>query len=370
MTQTHFLYKNEVTIQGGAHYQTGPNSNEVVDKNGPGFEKYAVVNASWERARKFDVGLDITLFDELSIVFDYFHDRRDRILQKRGSWPIMFGYSNAVPWSNVGKVDNQGYELSLNWKKELIPGMFIDIRGNFTYTKNRYEYIDEPDYPYVWQKKTEKPISALYGYIADGLFESEEDIRNSPSQKSLGSTVMPGDIKYRDITGDGSITTEDQIMLSEFGSLPRIQYGFGLNWSYKNIDFGVFFNGSAQRALMINGIAPFCSDDGNNDRNLMKFIADDYWSESNPNPNAQYPRLGVSNPQIANNMVPSSYWLRDGSFLRLKTIEAGYSFPHCRVYVTCNNVAVWSPFKLWDPELAWDAYPLQRIVNIGVQVNF
>ena len=121
---------------------------------------------------------------------------------------------------------------------------------------------------------------------------------------------------------------------------------------------------------MINGIAPFCSDDGNNDRNLMKFIADDYWSESNPNPNAQYPRLGVSNPQIANNMVPSSYWLRDGSFLRLKTIEAGYSFPHCRVYVTCNNVAVWSPFKLWDPELAWDAYPLQRIVNIGVQVNF
>ena len=231
-------------------------------------------------------------------------------------------------------------------------------------------YNDEPDYPYVWQTKTGKPLSCTYGYIADGLFKDEDDIRNSPSQKNLGSTVMPGDIKYRDVNGDGTITTEDQIMLSRYGGIPRIQYGFGLNWTYKNIDFGVFFNGSAKRTLMIDNIAPFCSDVGNQDRNLMKFIADNYWSEANPNQEAAYPRLGVNNSQIANNMKPSSFWMRNGNFLRFKTLELGYSFPFCRIYLSGDNLAVWSPFKLWDPELSYSAYPLQRAINIGAQFTF
>jgi len=143
-----------------------------------------------------------------------------------------------------------------------------------------------------------------------------------------------------------------------------------LNWTYKNIDFGVFFNGSAQRTLMIDNIAPFCSDVGNQDRNLMKFIADNYWSEASPNPEAAYPRLGVNNSQVANNMKPSSFWMRNGNFLRFKTLELGYSFSFCRIYLSGDNLAVWSPFKLWDPELSYSAYPLQRAINIGAQFTF
>lgn len=102
----------------------------------------------------------------------------------------------------------------------------------------------------------------------------------------------------------------------------------------------------------------------------MSFIAEDYWSESNPNPNAKYPRLGVNANDVKNNSVISTYWLRNGNFLRLKTLELGYNFKFGRVYVNGDNLAVWSPFKLWDPELSWNAYPLSRTVTLGVQLKF
>ena len=134
----------------------------------------------------------------------------------------------------------------------------------------------------------------------------------------------------------------------------------------KKFDFGVFFNGSAKRTIMISGISPF----GQSDYNVMQFIADDYWSESNPNPNAKYPRLGLTSSQTANNTVASTYWMRNGNFIRFKTLELGYKFKYGRVYLNGDNIAVFSQFKLWDPELSWNAYPLQRTFNIGVQLNF
>ena len=128
---------------------------------------------------------------------------------------------------------------------------------------------------------------------------------------------------------------------------------------------------------MINsGYAPFLSGggDGSNveslERNLMQWIADDHWSVDNPNPNAAYPRLGITSADINNNSQPSSYWLRNGNFLRFKTLEIGYRFPMCRVYFSGDNLAVFSPFKLWDPELDWNSYPLQRTFNLGVQFTF
>lgn len=205
--------------------------------------------------------------------------------------------------------------------------------------------------------------------MADGLFSSQEEIDIWADQSSFGSVIMPGDIKYRDINGDGKISEEDQVMLSSYGNVPRMQYGLGLNIQYKRFDFGIFFTGSAMRKIMINGISPFCAND-TNERNLMSFIADDYWSVNNPNPNAKYPRLGVLNSQITNNMQPSSYWMRNAGFIRFKTLELGYNFPHCRIYINGDNIAVWSPFKLWDPSLWYNSYPLQRTFNIGAQLKF
>ena len=372
----HFLYQNNIGIGSAHNFWTGLPTSEI-SKKGPGFYVLAVQDAGWEHVKKFDIGFDMMLFNQLNITFDYFHDKRERILMSRASWPSMLGYWGSKPWSNIGEVENQGFELSLNWTKQFGKDLTLDLRGNFTYNQNEYKYVDEPSYPYVWQTNTGKPLNTVKGYIAEGLFTSEEEIANSPDQSQLGANIMPGDIKYRDINGDGQITTEDQVMISSYDWHPRIQYGFGLNIVYKNFDLGVFFNGSAKRKTMINsGIAPFLSGGGDGEegetlaRNLMQWIADDHWSVDNPNPNAAYPRLGLTKADVTNNIQPSTFWLRNGNFLRFKTLEIGYRLPYCRIYLSGDNLAVFSPFKLWDPELAWNAYPLSRTFNLGVQFTF
>ena len=358
----HFLYIDQVSLN-NIGFTTGVDMNYTL--YGPLVTNYAVVNGGWERVKKLDIGIDLELFRQLTITADYFNEKRYNILLHREAWPESLGYYTAKPWSNKGKVDNRGIELSVNWRKEFTKDLYVDFRGNFTYTENKYVNLDEPVYPYVWKTSTGKPLSRTTGYIAQGLFSSQEEIDNSPTQ-NLGSTVKPGDIKYRDVNGDGKIDGSDQVMISPYGTTPRIQYGLGMNVTYKKFDFGVFFNGSAKRTIMISGISPF----GQSDYNVMQFIADDYWSESNPNPNAKYPRLGLTSSQTANNTVASTYWMRNGNFIRFKTLELGYKFKYGRVYLNGDNIAVFSPFKLWDPELSWNAYPLQRTFNIGVQLNF
>lgn len=370
----HFLYHNEVSIGGATNnFWTGLPTNEFSYK-GPAFHILAVANAGWEHVKKFDLGVDLSFFNQLRITFDYFRDKRDRILMKRASWPTMLGYWGSTPWSNIGEVLNQGVELSVNWKKQFGKDWTVDLRGNFTFNQNEYQYVDEPNYPYVWQRKTGMPLDCVIGYVAEGLFESEEEIAHWADQSQLGANIKPGDIKYRDVNGDGTITEEDKVVLSPYGNTPRIQYGFGLNVTYKKFDFGVFFNGSAQRKVMLSNIQPFLtSGDGYGqtvDRNMMQWIADDHWSVENPNPNASFPRLGINEADVANNTVPSSFWLVNRNFLRFKTLEVGYTFPHCRVYFTGDNLAVFSPFKEWDPELSWTTYPLPRTFQVGVQLNF
>lgn len=363
----HFLYIDQVNITGKGRpgFTFGESLN--ITKYGPLMTQYAVLNAGWERVKKLDVGFDATLFKDWSLTFDFFYDKRYNILLHREAWPESLAYYTAKPWSNKGKVDNWGYELSTTYRKQVNKDLAVELRGNFTYTQNKYVDLDEPLYPYVWQTSTGKPLSATYGYIAEGLFQSQEEIDNSPIQ-NLGSTVMPGDVKYRDVDGNGIINSEDRVMISEYGGTPRIQYGLGLNIDYKGWNFGMFFNGSAKRTIMMSGISPF----GQNENNVMKFIADNYWSEANPNPNAKYPRLGLTDSMTDNNTVGSTYWMRNGSFMRFKTLEIGYRInQHARIYFTGDNLLVFSPFKEWDPELAsWNSYPFQHTFNIGAQLTF
>lgn len=363
----HFLYENSVSMSGGETFRTGYTGNTA--RTGPIVTSYAVDGAHWERARELDLGIDMKWFDQLNITFDWYYNQRERILMKRASFPKSLGYASSVPWSNIGKVDNTGIELSVKWQKQITPDLLIDVRGNYTYARNKYVYVDEPDYPYVWQTETGKPLSRMTGYIAEGLFQSEEEIATSADQSSFGSSIMVGDIKYRDVNGDGKITTADQVMISPYGTMPRIQYGFGISVNWKKFDLSVYFNGSAMRNIMLSGFEPFIADDSN-DHNLMKWIADGYWREGVDNSKATYPRLGLLKSNIYNNRQPSSYWVRRADFLRFKTLEFGWSFPYGRVYISGDNIFVWSPFKYWDPELSYYSYPLSRTFNLGVQFKF
>lgn len=374
----HFLYQNSVDMTGGFIYRTGYTGNTA--RTGPTVLAYAVDGAHWERARELDLGVDMELFEQLNVTFDWYYNKRERILMKRASFPTILGYGNvlgsytgaysaSVPWSNVGQVDNTGMELSVKWRKQLTRDLLIDVRFNYTYAKNKYVYVDEPDYPYVWQTDTGKPLSRMTGYIAEGLFQSEEEIATSADQSAFGSSIMVGDIKYRDVNGDGIITSADQVMLSPYGTMPRIQYGFGCSINWKKLDFSIYFNGSAKRNIMLSGFEPFIADDSN-DHNLMQWIADGYWREGADNSAAIYPRLGLLKSQVYNNRQPSSFWMRRADFLRFKTLEIGWSFPFGRVYLSGDNIFVWSPFKYWDPELNYYSYPLSRTVNLGVQFKF
>lgn len=359
---TNFVYVDQVNLS-AISWTTGDKLD--VTKTGPELSRYAVQDACWERSRKLDIGVDLTLFRNWNIVFDYFRERRYNILMMRAAWPNTLGFSNALPYSPIGKMDNWGYEVSTNYATRIGKDWYVDFRGNFTYTRNKYVFKDEIWHEYPWQVQTGRPLSTQYGYVAEGLFSTQEEIDNHAVQE-LGSTPMVGDIKYRDLNGDGIINSYDQAYISDLGDQPRIQYGFGMNVRYKNWDLGVFFNGSAMRKISINGIHPF----GQSSYNVFQFVADNRWTKENPNPNAQYPRLGVADSEIANNRVNSTYWLRNGNFLRFKQLELGYNFKYGRVYVTGDNIAVFSPFKEWDPELSWSAYPLQRTFNVGLQLNF
>lgn len=359
----HFLYITKVEFDHKDYgYTTGEDLNTTY--KGPRVVNYAVRNATWEKVKKFNIGADMKILG-VDITAEYFYDKRYDILLKREAFPESLGYAGAKPWTNKGKVDNWGFEFSANYNRKITKDLHASVRGNFTYTQNKYIDRDDVKFKYPWRGETGWPLSYHAGFIADGLFKSQEEIDNSPRQ-NLGSTVMPGDIKYRDLNGDGVIDDNDRTMISEYGNMPRIQYGFGFTLNYKKFDLGVFFTGAAKRNIMTGLNSPF----GRNDRHVFQYIADSRWTEANPDPNATYPRLGLQDTETANNAKPSTYWLRDGSYLRFKQLSLGYTFKQGRVYVAGNNLAVFSKFKQWDPELNWNSYPLQQVYSLGFQLHF
>lgn len=359
----HFIYLTNVNLNDDNHqYTTGVDMN--VTYKGPAVTQYGVTNATWERAEKLNLGVDLELFSKLSLTVDIFKDNRSNILLRRERFPEYLGYENAKPWASIGKVENKGLELAMNYVQEIGKNWSFDLRGTFTYNRATQIYSDEAYRAEEYRRHDGKSLNGTWGYVAERLFVDQADIDNSPTQK-FGNSPMPGDIKYKDMNGDGMIDGSDQCELSPYGSTPGIMYGFGSTIRYKKFDLGFFFQGAAQRKIMISGIHPF----GNTRKNVLQFITDDYWSESNPNPDAAYPRLEYRD-DANNNRQNSSYWLRDGSYMRLKNAELGYNFKYGRIYLIGNNLLTFSKFKLWDPELSWNAYPLSRTFSIGMQLNF
>lgn len=379
---SYFLYYDQIAGNNlnGLTWQPGAGGGAGwgASLGGPQITYYGVRNLGWEKVKKLDVGVDIHLFRELNLTFDYFHDKRYDMFMQRQSWPAMLGYGDMMPYAAVGRAENKGFEGSLTYTKALNSETSISVTGNFTYNKNKLVNADELNYPHAWQYQTGLPLNHTRGYIAEGYFQTQEEIDNSPVQ-NLGSQVKVGDIKYRDLNGDGQINQDDQTMISEYGSVPRLQYGFGGTINWRKFDFGFFFTGSAKRTLLLTGaqmdgvnnqIFPFQQTPGNAPRNVLSAIAESYFDPERGNFDAEFPLMGIQVTDVANNTVASTHWMRSGSFLRLRNVELGWSFPLGRVYVSGNNLLNFSSFKYWDPELTrWNSYPLQKTVTVGVQFN-
>jgi hypothetical protein len=250
-------------------------------------------------------------------------------------------------------------------KKTFDNGIWSSVRGNYTYSTNKYSYIEEPNYPETWRHFIGQPISRGYGYIAERLFVDDAEVKNSPTQQFntsdaygnviTGAVPRGGDIKYRDLNNDGRIDDLDMAFMG-YPNTPEIVYGVGFSAGYKGFDLSAFFQGQARVSFFIDPAktSPFL------ERNVayvegraqvLQTFADSHWSEENQDLFATYPRLGTSSAVVANNLQPSSWWLRDGSFIRLKSVEIGYTLPknilkslrlsNCRVLQYCVKHVSW-----------------------------
>ena len=307
--------------------------------------------------------MDMTLFRSLNLTLEFFRENRENIFQTRTTVPGYIGVGNTTILGNFAAVRNQGAELSLDYNKQFGKDWFVSFKGTFTYAHNEITRYDESPM-YDFQSYIGQSVNMNGLLVSDGLFATDEEAANANQQ--IGSILGAGDIKYKDISGDGIINSNDWIWQG-YPTVPEIVYGFGPSIKWKNLDFSFFFQGVARTSLVMSDFHPFGT---NSVRNVLQWIADERWSPENPDVNATYPRLTMSTS--ANNQVGSDYWLRNASFLKLKNAEIGYTYKNMRFYISGMNLLTISPFKYWDPEQGGGngmKYPTQRTFNVGFQMT-
>ena len=390
-----FMYLDQMKENGDYGYKFGP--------NGTKWSGYETVNMAvdliWEESRKQDLGIDLKLFnDDLSIVFDLFKERRENILLKREhSIPSFLGYNTSAPYGNIGIIENNGFDGTIEYNKRINKDWVIALRGNVTFNKDKWIQGELPEQKYEWMNQYGHNINGVKGYVAEGLFtqaeiddmvrwESLSDANKAITPKPFASqfgTVKAGDIKYKDLNNDGQIDAYDQTYISR-GDVPTTVYGFGFTVGWKDLSVGMMFQGVAGAERVLNGSSVNPFNGGGGSGNLYSNIGD-RWTEENPDQNAFYPRLsyGSETTSNINNFQKSTWWVRNMNFLRLKTLQISYNLPkpwvnkvhlkNAAVYVMGTNLFTLSRFKLWDPELNTDngaSYPNTTSYSVGINFTF
>jgi TonB-linked SusC/RagA family outer membrane protein len=325
-------------------------------------------NATWEVSKKTNIGLELGFFNDLTLVIDFFKENRTGIFMKRRTIPTTAGYEGTTPYANIGAVKNKGIDATLVYNKAINKDFIVSFRGAFTYAHNEITAQDEPKLIYPYMSRLGHPVNTIMGLISEGLYKDQSDVDNS-SKSEFEDVVHPGDIKYKDLNDDKKVNGNDITAIGN-PTVPEIVYGFGPSIKYKHMDFSFYFQGIAKISLLMSSHHPF-NNGTNSGFNLSKWIVDDHWSESNPNPNAAYPRLAYS--FNLHNTQTSTFWAKNAAFLRLKSAELGYTLKGFRFYLTGTNLLTFSKFHYWDPELGSGnglSYPLQRTYNLGIQYNF
>jgi len=329
---------------------------------------------TWESADKIDFGTDISILsNKLQITADYYHDKYFNVLGLRGNTIALLG--TAYPLENIGINLYQGAELSVTYKDHTGNVNYF-ITGNINLQASKILYEDELNSPYPWTRQTGNPVSGvIYGYTAVGLYQSAQDAATSPH--IAGYTPQVGDIKYKDLNGDGVINQFDESPIG--GTKPLIFYGLNPGVSYKGFSLTVIIQGVTNRQIYIgnNNIATQFGLDYSTINQQSYTASTGRWTPETASI-ATLPRLAVS--AYNNNGLPSSFYVRSGDYLRIKNAELGYNFPYAvteklkiaglRVFVNGENLATLAGLKGIDPEeSSMGAYPVQRVVNAGITVK-
>lgn len=390
-----FAYLSTIADVGSYHWGADP----LIYRLGRAEGQVGVSGLTWETVTKTNIGFELGLLNNgINLIVDVFKDKRRDILMGRENVPGSAGFLSTI-YANYGKVENQGLDASLNVNKQITKDFYLSAMANYTYAKSKIIEMDEPaSIVGSSRAQTGHMVGQLFGLVSEGLYTADDFDSNGnlkpgiPIPQNL-TGLAPGDIKYKDQNGDNFIDALDATAIG--GSvIPEIVYGFGVNARYKIVDFGVFFQGVGN-AWRILGTSYINQNSLNRDYNLSEnwlpgntlgagnvfSNIDDRWTEANPSQDVFWPRL--SRDALANNAVPSTWWLKDMSFMRLKNVELGVSLPHqwaqsvgikaARIFVRGSNLFTFSDFNLWDPELNTSdglMYPIMKSMSAGFSINF
>ena len=373
-----FLYQSFINMGGGVFPGLGRGQSVVQGRMGN-------EALQWEVARKTNLGIDMEWLSSLSLTVDFFKEYRDKILISRRTIPELQGVPlGNIPKVNIGEVDNRGFEMELTYRKSLNKDLSFMVKGNYAYNKNKVIYADEVQYgeEYVYRNRsTGFSIGQAFGYKIDysngnGYINTQEELDNLPDYQ-VGGTPRLGDFIYVDMNEDGVINDRDMVPIG-YPSIPRVTYGFSGSLNYKNVDFSFLFNGVAQTNRHTAGW-------GADEFALVGFYSGWHrkaWTAERYANGEEilYPALGMSSgvSHVANDV-----FIMDRSFLRLKSVEVGYSLPDkwiktarvqgVRVYMNGNNLLTFKkmPIDTVDPEQPSAlSYPLTRMVNFGLNITF
>ena len=393
-----FLYRATFS-ESGHTFNQGISSGGATNGLGAGIYDLQFENLTlgWEIEDKTNVGLDLSFFNRaIQIQADYFYNIRSAILLQRNTIPQYAGF-HQNPWQNYGRVRNQGLDASIDMMKSF-GDWKVSARGTFTFARNKVLEIDELTPSEEYQRVTGTRINEQELYIAERLYTIDDFIvtkndngtdaytlRPGLPQPALGGIIGPGDIKYVDMNHDGIIDTNDKVRgVGHPYQTPEINFGFGFNVEWKGIYASVFFSGVANTSILLaSGNSTFWPFNWGVEKGNYRTAFLDRWTTENPSQDVVYPRLHVGYGNSIND-EPSTWWLRDGSFLRLKNAEIGYVLPEkalrtlkisgLRIYLLGENLCVFDHIKFWDPEQGnrnkGVSYPMQHSFTLGVQLDF
>lgn len=378
----YFYYLPTMSNKGSSRYHFGVNGTNV---GGWGENSVFNPNVTWEESLKLNLGTDIRLWkDRISLGFNYFKEKTSQILTTRYTVSTLSGYGFGGPLENIGKTENKGYEARIAYADKW-GDLYWTIGGNFSFIDNTIIFNDEQPYPYDYQKRAGNSINDLFGYVSDGLYIDEQDRLNSP--KTDSGAAYAGDIKYRDLNGDGVINEQDQRKIGD-ANLAEWSYGFFVGAAYKGFDVKALFTGVADRDYTYGdlNIMAFKNEAGNGNEwgggSVQKYHLENRYNPQDPSTwrTAKYPRLSLLGG--THNRLDSDFWQDNGNFLRLKTLEIGYTLPQkwtrkakiskARIFYTGYNLFTWHNMRVIDPESQPGAcnYPVQKVSSFGLSLQF
>lgn len=334
-------------------------------------------NLTWEKAYKVDAGIDFTLWHDLDVMANYYHEYRTDILCPGSTFlPEYFG--SALGYINYGITEAQGVDFSVNYHKQYKKGGFeIGLLGSYQTNKVLRMKEAPKEYDYLYQVGL--PIDQRFGLVWEGYY-SEDDVQNRDVVQSYG-TVIPGSLKYKDVNGDKVVDSNDYLPMGKDTQIPDWELGFNLGANYRGFYFSALLQARIGRDINIRGEAPWAASPLYYDRNIITIFKQPWTAEVANNPELahtiDFPSLSIEN--TTNNFQNSTFFMRNGDFLRVRNVEIGYEFPkswlsklhlgEAKVYLRGMNLLTLDHIKGMDPEKL-EGYPVMRSYNIGINLSF